>query len=229
MRYVSNFSTSKLLFAFTLVVYLCGLQSFFTSALPVSNSLQDAQEPSRHGFQLTSINLFDTRNIESGDALALHKRATVVSTYAVPGVDECRAAIRSKGLVETLPSVFYTAYPLQLQAARQWAACFFTEASAPTPEEYKFAVWGRLADPKWVSGNSFEISEAMYSTDPEFPDDVVKTFSDMFLKNLSQAFAEEAQGDVYLVVKDNITPDNVSWDTAAAWGGKRMISDLLSL
>lgn len=228
MRYLSTYSTRKLLFAFTLIVSLCGLQSFLASALPVSNSLQDVQEHSPHGFQLTSKNLYDTRNKKSGDALALHKRATVVSTYAIPGVDECRAAIRSKGLVETLPSVFYTAYPLQLQAARQWAACFFTEASAPTPEEYKFALWGRLADPKWVKSNSFEISEAMYSTDPEFHENVAKKFRDMFLKNLSQAFAEEAQGDVYLVVKDSITPDNISWDTAMAWGGKRMMSDLLS-
>ena len=43
----------------------------------------------------------------------------------------------------------------------------------------------------------------MYSTDLEFPENVAKTFRDMFLKNLSQTFAEEAQGDVYLVVKDN--------------------------
>lgn len=222
MRSLSIYTSSKLVLAFTLVIYLCGLQSILVSAVPVSNSLQELPKTAPRGLHLTSKTHIDTRNIDSNDALALRRRATVVSEYAVPGVDECRAAIRSKGLVEKLPSVFYTAYPLQLQAARQWAACYFDESSEPKPEDYKFAAWQRLADPKWVSGNSFQISEAMYNTDPEFPDDAVKKFSDMFLKNLSQAFAEEAQGEIYLVVKDKIAPDNVSWDTAAAWGGKDM-------
>ena len=35
-------------------------------------------------------------------------------------------------------------------------------------------------------------------------------FQDMFLKNLSQAFAEVAQGDMYLVVKDSVASDDPS-------------------
>lgn len=211
-----NNTTSLSLFIITLFTYLLGFQAFLSSAFPLTESLESNEKRSQDGLPA----FIDARHITS-EITALQERATITSSYDVPGVDACVAQVKAKGNVEKLPSVFYTGYPLQLQAALQWASCFFQEPQAPTQAQYKFAAWRRIADNSWISTVSFNIAEEMLSTDPEFPDNLQKQYSDQFLKELAQAFGEEAQGDVYVVVKDSVAPDNVSWDVNTAWGGKQ--------
>lgn len=54
----------------------------------------------------------------------------------------------------------------------------------------------------------------------KFPKDEFAEWRDKWLKNIAQAYAQEAVGDIYLVVKASVTPDDISWDPDTAWGGK---------
>lgn len=207
------------LFTFSLVTYLLGLQSLLSHGFPLTNSLDSLPERSLNGRQVVPDPI-DALNT-TFDSPALQKRAKIESTYDIPGVDACVKQVQAKGLVEKLPSVYYTGYPLQLTAAKQWASCHFQETESPEPQDYKFAAWRRIVDNKWAASVSFQIGEQMLETEPEFPDDLQKQFKDQFLKELSQAYAEESQGEVFLVVKDSVTSDDVSWDTTKAWGGEK--------
>ena len=145
----------------------------------------------------------------------------------VPGVDTCNTQIESFGTVAKVPDVFYTEAKgttgsrIGKNEATQWGVCFFSEETQPwTKDSLKFAAWGRICDNKWVADTSFALSEALIEA--EFPDDEEKYWKDSFLKNLSQAFAEKSQGDIYLVVRDTVAPDDKSWDTSQAWGGERL-------
>lgn len=65
-----------------------------------------------------------------------------------------------------------------------------------------------------------DAEQSMRSTNPPFPIKMMNFYGERFLKHMSQAFGEVAQGKTYLVVKDGVTPDNVNWDADKAWGGK---------
>ena len=215
---------------YTLVLFawLLALLRRTTCAIPLSPSLDENPKYEQAIGRSLPENVNNTLDVPSNTTIPpmLKKRMCnpgpsnqVICNIMVPGVDDANAQIEAKGVVGRLPSVFYTAYPLQLAAARQWASCFFQEEQPAQSADYTFGIWGRIANNAWVAEVSISLSDAMLEAD--FTDDQIKPFSDMFLKNLSQGYAEKAQGDVYLVVKDSVAPDNVSWDVNAAWGGKQ--------
>lgn len=80
-------------------------------------------------------------------------------------------------------------------------------------------MWGRIVDPQYHTTQAMRIAEAGRANRALDADDRA-LYNDMFLKHISQAFAEQASGDVYLVVRDSVAPDNQSWNTDRAWGGE---------
>ncbi|KAJ5172650.1 hypothetical protein N7492_005243 [Penicillium capsulatum] len=125
--------------------------------------------------------------------------------------------MQSWGIVSTLPSVFFTNWPIALNTAQNWARDEFDEDIGATKENWKFAVWGRLLPGDWLSEVAMELEDQMqaagYSTDRK------KKYQDLFLKNISQAFGELANGDIIVLVGDEAFPDN-NWKADTAWGGK---------
>lgn len=77
-------------------------------------------------------------------------------------------------------------------------------------------MWGRLVDPSWI----VEVSDDYqgYMEHNGFTQARMDYYSDYFQKNMAQAFGEEAHGDVYLLVDDDVYPNN-DWNTASTWGG----------
>lgn len=135
----------------------------------------------------------------------------------VPGIDEMRTKIKDWGVVESLPDLFYTQYPVSAAEARNWGKENFDEiADAAQKVAWKFAMWGRLVDPSWIVAVSDTYQG--YMEDSGFSQARMDYYSDIFLKNMSQAFAEEAHGDVYLLIDDLVYPEG-NWNTASAWGG----------
>lgn len=163
-----------------------------------------------------SIASNDPRRLPARHALrSLHKRA---QGGDVPGVDEILAQVQAWGVVGSVPSVFYTEYPLTLSEARTWASCYWPgEPSPPSKGSYKFAIWHRLVDKTYMRQTSLAI-QAEKPADVSVEDN--EFYSDLFLKHLAQAFAEASSGDVYLAVADSVVPDDRSWDANKAWGGK---------
>lgn len=203
----------KILTTFLLFHLLTG----HSAALPTSDLAARQPHSLDPGHQLDVRSLQKRSNCQPGDNPDLYNCDGDVS-----GVDEVLEKIREWGVVGSVPSVFYTGHPIGLAAARKWAGCFFTgEPDAPTKDNYIYAIWQRLTDPKWLFSQSFWIRE-------EQPDDVSDEdndfYADLLLKHLAQAFAEAASGDVYLVVGDDKAPDDRSWDANAAWGGMSLSS-----
>lgn len=148
----------------------------------------------------------------------------------VPGVDEAVEKMAEYGVVGSIPSVFYTNMPGGLARAQSWASCFFTgEPESPSRDQWLYTVWKRITDNKWLASESFWVFESM--DDEVLTEDDQKYYKDLVLKHTSQAYAELSKGDVYLVVEDATTPDDRSWNTDQAWGGKsiRRSSWLFSL
>lgn len=88
-------------------------------------------------FQTAALETRQTDNVNLIEARTLEKRARCVKTNGrwncdgdVPGVDETNERMNEWGVVGTVPSVFYTGYPLNLNTARQWAKCFWSDEPA---------------------------------------------------------------------------------------------------
>ena len=109
-------------------------------------------------------------------------------------------------------------YPVSAPEARKWGKENFDEPEAAKKQgEWKFAMWVRLVDPSWI----VEVSDDYqgYMEDNGFTQARMDYYSDYFQKNMAQAFGEEAHGDAYLLVDDDVYP-NGDWNTASTWGGK---------
>lgn len=167
----------------------------------------------------------DPRQIEVRHELrSLQKRA---QGGDVPGVDETLAQVQAWGVVGSVPSVFYTEYPLTLSEARTWASCYWPgEDSPPSKGNYKFAIWYRLVDKTYMRETSLAI-QAKKPAEVSVEDN--EFYADLFLKHLAQAFAEASSGDVYLAVADSVVSDDRSWDANKAWGGKLFPAEPLLL
>ena len=83
---------------------------------------------------------------------------------------------------------------------------------------FGYAIWGRLVSPFYAGSQTSHIrtKKPRHLTYED-----VKFYEDLFLKHIAQSLAELSIGDVYLVVGDDVTPDNRSWDTETAWGGEQ--------
>lgn len=77
-------------------------------------------------------------------------------------------------------------------------------------------MWERLVDSEYTTVQALEIAKRPRGVGPEDS----AFYKDMFQKHIAQSFAELAAGDVYLVVRDDVVPDDRSWDVEKAWGGK---------
>lgn len=94
-------------------------------------------------FRTTSLDAAQSLNVKLLDARSLHKRANCVESDRaiwecdgdVPGVDETNEWMRKWEVVGRVPSVFYTGYPLNLNKARTWAACFFPGEPNPVTKD----------------------------------------------------------------------------------------------
>ena len=129
----------------------------------------------------------------------------------VPGVDACIQAIQKKGVVGKYPSLFYTSWSniglgkIGYQGAGAWAKkniCGrFVDFGAATTSGYQISVETALLRPFGPAGLDLE-------------DEDLEKIRDPFLKNLSQAFAEQSTGDAYVVV-----PQGVDFHPDSAWTG----------
>ncbi|KAJ5808756.1 hypothetical protein N7474_010025 [Penicillium riverlandense] len=135
----------------------------------------------------------------------------------VPGVNECFSKIQAWGVADNLPDVFFTAYPVNKNVAFHWGLDYFDEDLGATKANWKFAFWDRLADPSYMSDTANNLRTAMQNAG--FSKKRRKYYQDRFLKNFSQAFAESAHGDVIVLLKQNVAPDN-NWDSSTTWGGE---------
>lgn len=86
----------------------------------------------------TDLSLQQSDNVDLVDVRSLQKRARCTTGANgrlqcdgdVPGVDETNERVAAYGVVGTLPSVFYTEWPMSLTITRQWAKCFWPDEPA---------------------------------------------------------------------------------------------------
>lgn len=135
----------------------------------------------------------------------------------IPGVAELKGQIQSWGVATRLPSVFYTNWPTGLNDAQTWGRDMFDEDIGATKATWKFAIWGRLVSGEWLTSVTSELQDQMEAA--KYPASRIKSYQDVLSKNLCQALGETVKGDVYLIVGDDVVPDN-NWDVNTAWGGK---------
>lgn len=139
------------------------------------------------------------------------------SVRDIPGVTELKGQIQSWGIATTLPSVFYTNWPIGLNEALNWGRDVFDEDIGATKDKWKFATWGRLVSGEWFSGVANELRDQMEAAG--YPASHMKSYQDVLAKNMCQALGETVKGDVYLLVGDDDFRDN-NWDVNTAWGGE---------
>ena len=129
----------------------------------------------------------------------------------VPGVDACTQEIQKKGVVGKYPSMFYTSWggigdgSFGIEGTKLWAAQNIcgrvVDFDGIVVSVYHYVVESALLKPFGKDGLNL-------------PEDEQKQILDPFLKNLSQAFAEQSAGDVYVFV-----PQGVDFQPNSAWTG----------
>ncbi|MCJ1348808.1 hypothetical protein MMC31_007041 [Peltigera leucophlebia] len=129
----------------------------------------------------------------------------------IPGVDACIAEIQKKGVVGKYPSMFYTSWggigdgSFGVQGTKLWASqniCTrVVDFDGITVVTYHYAVESAVLKPFGKDGLNL-------------PEDEQKQILDPFLKNLSQAFAEQSAGEAYVFV-----PKVVDFQPNSAWTG----------
>jgi len=132
----------------------------------------------------------------------------------VPGVDEmlekARELDEDDPPRESSPGIFFTGYPITQDEALKWARPYFEERGM------RFTFFDNVITPTWVEWIQFWI---IVKRPLEIPLERSLQYMDMMLKHKSQALAEQARGDAYLVVKDDFVTDSTSWDPTRTWGG----------
>ena len=154
---------------------------------------------------------------ESNEAPHLSAREDIPD---VPGVDELKQKVIEYGVATSKPDWFYTKYPLVTNVAQQWISqnAYADEPiGASNKDEWQYAMWGRIIDPIWATDKKDALKYGM--DDAGFKPSRRDLYGDMFMKQLSQAFAEASQGEVFLLISDDAFPDD-KWDTDSAWGGE---------
>ncbi|KAJ5173307.1 hypothetical protein N7492_005900 [Penicillium capsulatum] len=208
----------KKLSLFPLFLLLASLLfNSFGLAIPVRTSTDlDDPDPIFSYLEYTPWN-------ESFDAHGANAHSSIRTrdvNILVPGVDEIKEKIKEFGIVQSKPNLFYTRQPVEAinkGKVEEWGKAKYDEEPKAGKKDWKFAMWGRLADTNWVAHTSIDLAEEM--EEAEFTDEQSKPFRDMFLQNIGQAYGEMAHGDVIILVKDEVTPDNRSWDVNRVLGG----------
>ena len=219
-----NNSTRSSFFTITLITWLLGLLYGLTSATPLTHSLSHSRLP-LNAIEITPKDFAHYKRDaapSNGEVRHISEKRQLFGRVTmhrinVPGVDASAQQVINRGTVPYLPSVFYSGWPLLLYDAQRWARCYFGEEVSGSPTDYRFVVWGRHVSLEWMAYITYSLDDDMYRAG--YPDDQIEYYKDLFLKNLSQAFAELAQGDVILLAGDNVTSDDRSWDPNKAWGG----------
>ena len=129
----------------------------------------------------------------------------------IPGVDACTAEIQKKGVVGKYPSMFYTSWggigdgSLGVEGTKLWASQNIcgrvVDFDGITVSVYQYIVETAVLKPFGKNGLNL-------------PEDEQKQILDPFLKNLSQAFAEQSAGEAYVFV-----PKGVDFQPNSAWTG----------
>lgn len=129
----------------------------------------------------------------------------------IPGVDDCVQAIQEKNVVGNYPSLFYTSWggigdgSLGVQGTKLWAQnniCGrFVDFDGIVTTAYMLTTESAIEKPFGKDGLNLPSEEKAKIVDP-------------FLKNLSQAFAEETAGEAYVIV-----PKGVDFYPDSAWTG----------
>ena len=129
----------------------------------------------------------------------------------LPGVDSCTQAIQQKGVVGRFPSMFYTSWggigdkTYGVQGTKLWASqnvCGrFVDFDGIVVRVYHYVVESAVLKPFGEDGLNLSDEEQKQIMDP-------------FLKNLSQAFAEQSAGEAYV-----FTPQGVDFQPNSAWTG----------
>lgn len=132
----------------------------------------------------------------------------------MPSVAELVDIIKAYGNVGNKISVFYNG----LGGAQGLATCkqLFgnptdSNQTNPLPLLDQTVLFDAIADPEWVESQKQIIVSANPATNPS-------VLIDLFLKRLSQAFAEVSKGDCYICMPDTLCIDN-NFDEIFAWGG----------
>ena len=134
-----------------------------------------------------------------------------LSINQMPSVAELVDIIKGYGNVGNKISVFYNG----LGGAQGLATCkqLFSDSNQTNalPLLDQVVLFDTIADPEWVESQK----QIIISTNP-----AIKPFAliDLFLKRLSQAFAEVSKGDCYICMPDTLCIDN-KFDEMLAWGG----------
>ena len=129
----------------------------------------------------------------------------------IPGVDACTAEIQKKGAVGKYPSMFYTSWggigdgSLGIEGTKLWASQNIcgrvVDFDGITVSVYQYIVESALLKPFGKDGLNL-------------PEDEQKQILDPFLKNLSQAFAEQSAGEAYVFV-----PKGIDFQPDSTWTG----------
>ena len=129
----------------------------------------------------------------------------------LPGVDACIQEIQKKGVVGRFPSMFYTSWggigdgSLGVEGTKLWASQNIcgrvVDFDGITVGVYQYIVESAVLKPFGKDGLNL-------------PADEQKEILDPFLKNLSQAFAEQSAGEAYVFV-----PKGVDFQPDSAWTG----------
>lgn len=129
----------------------------------------------------------------------------------IPGVDACIAEIQKKGVVGKYPSMFYTSWggigdgSFGVEGTKLWASqniCSrVVDFDGITVGVYQYVVESAVLKPFGKDGLNL-------------PEDEQKQILDPFLKNLSQAFAEQSAGEAYVFV-----PKGIDFQPNSAWTG----------
>ena len=176
-------------------------------AIPFENPSIDSRSPPEIPHELDIVS-------QGSSGSTIEARADVAN---VPGVTQIKAQIVSFGIAQSKPDLFYTKYPINLNVALQWGSNYFDEDIGATKANWKFAVWGRLVSSDYSTTVQSDLRQTM--TNAKFSENRIKKYEDMFAKNMCQAFAETAHGDVIVLIKATDWPDN-KFDANTCWGGK---------
>ena len=95
--------------------------------------------------QSPNANLLSLRTLQKRSNCVPSNRPLWECDGDVPGVDETNGWMSDWGVAGTVPSVFYTGFPMNLGLARSWAKCYFSEALTPNKPEYG----GRKTSPEY--------------------------------------------------------------------------------
>ena len=129
----------------------------------------------------------------------------------LPGVDSCTEAIQKKGVVGRFPSMFYTSWggigdgTFGVEGTKLWASQNIcgrvVDFDGITVSTYHYVVESAVLKSFGKDGLNLSADEQKEILDP-------------FLKNLSQAFAEQSAGEAYVFV-----PKGVDFQPDSAWTG----------